>query len=105
MTDNGSTTREEDVPPLSDAVTQDEDVAQGGHASASVPSNHDGASDAADNSSKSRGRSKLGWMLGVVGIAALLERSIKPRGPVVIVISGRNLGTGQHLRVLNGADE
>ena len=39
MTDNGSTTREEDVPPLSDAVTQDEDVAQGGHASASVPSN------------------------------------------------------------------
>ncbi|MEL7699323.1 MULTISPECIES: DUF1499 domain-containing protein [Citromicrobium] len=72
MTDNGSTTREEDVPPLSDAVTQDEDVAQGGHASASAPSSHDGASDAADNSSKSRGRSKLGWMLGVVGIAALL---------------------------------
>ena len=40
-----------------------------------------------------------------VGIAALLERSTKPRGPVVIVISGRNLDTGQHLRVLNGADE
>ena len=40
-----------------------------------------------------------------VGIAALLERSITPRGPVAIVISGRNLDTGQHLRVLNGADE
>ncbi|AHL73583.1 threonine dehydratase [Stutzerimonas stutzeri] len=40
-----------------------------------------------------------------VGIAALLERSIKPRGPVVIVISGRNVDNGQHLRVLNGANE
>lgn len=40
-----------------------------------------------------------------VGIAALLARLIEPRGPVVIVISGRNLDTEQHLRVLNGADE
>ncbi|MCQ4318970.1 hydroxyectoine utilization dehydratase EutB [Stutzerimonas stutzeri] len=40
-----------------------------------------------------------------VGIAALLERSIEPRGPVVVVISGRNVDTGQHLRVLNGANE
>jgi len=40
-----------------------------------------------------------------VGIAALLERVIEPRGPVVVVISGRNVDTGQHLRVLNGANE
>lgn len=41
----------------------------------------------------------------VVGIAALLERVIEPRGPVVVVISGRNVDTAQHLRVLNGASE
>jgi threonine dehydratase len=41
----------------------------------------------------------------VVGIAALLERMIEPRGPVVVVISGRNVDTAQHLRVLNGASE
>jgi threonine dehydratase len=40
-----------------------------------------------------------------VGIAALLKRSIEPRGPVVVVISGRNVDTGQHLRVLNGSSE
>lgn len=40
-----------------------------------------------------------------VGIAALLERMIEPRGPVVVVVSGRNVDTAQHLRVLNGASE
>ncbi|MGE8496994.1 MAG: hydroxyectoine utilization dehydratase EutB [Pseudomonas sp.] len=39
-----------------------------------------------------------------VGIAALLEGLIEPRGPVVVVISGRNVDIDQHLRVLNGAD-
>ena len=29
---------------------------------------------------------------------------IEPRGPVVVVISGRNIDIDQHLRVLNGAD-
>lgn len=40
-----------------------------------------------------------------VGIAALLEGALAPRGPVVVVISGRNVDTDQHLRVLNGANE
>ncbi|WP_028241510.1 hydroxyectoine utilization dehydratase EutB [Stutzerimonas azotifigens] len=40
-----------------------------------------------------------------VGIAALLEGLVKPRGPVVVVISGRNVDTAQHLRVLGGACE
>jgi threonine dehydratase len=39
-----------------------------------------------------------------VGIAALLEGLIEPRGPVVVVVSGRNVDVDQHLRVLNGAD-
>ncbi|MGE8358517.1 hydroxyectoine utilization dehydratase EutB [Pseudomonas sp.] len=39
-----------------------------------------------------------------VGIAALLDGLIEPRGPVVVVISGRNVDIDQHLRVLNGAD-
>jgi threonine dehydratase len=39
-----------------------------------------------------------------VGIAALLDGLITPRGPVVVVISGRNIDIDQHLRVLNGAD-
>ncbi|HGM5578741.1 TPA: hydroxyectoine utilization dehydratase EutB [Pseudomonas putida] len=39
-----------------------------------------------------------------VGIAALLEGLIEPRGPVVVVISGRNVDTDQHLRVLAGAE-
>ncbi|MFJ9990492.1 hydroxyectoine utilization dehydratase EutB [Pseudomonas putida] len=39
-----------------------------------------------------------------VGIAALLEGRIEPRGPVVVVISGRNVDTDQHLRVLAGAE-
>lgn len=39
-----------------------------------------------------------------VGIAALLDGLIEPRGPVVVVISGRNIDIDQHLRVLNGAD-
>jgi len=39
-----------------------------------------------------------------VGIAALLDGLIEPRGPVVVVVSGRNIDIDQHLRVLNGAD-
>ncbi|WPN29240.1 hydroxyectoine utilization dehydratase EutB [Pseudomonas sp. P5_109] len=39
-----------------------------------------------------------------VGIAALLEGLIAPRGPVVVVVSGRNVDIDQHLRVLTGAD-
>ncbi|TLX62375.1 hydroxyectoine utilization dehydratase EutB [Stutzerimonas nosocomialis] len=37
-----------------------------------------------------------------VGISALLEGLIEPRGPVVVVISGRNIDIQQHLRVING---
>jgi len=40
----------------------------------------------------------------VVGIAALLDGLIAPRGPIVVVVSGRNVDTEQHLRVLGGAD-
>ena len=39
-----------------------------------------------------------------VGIAALLDDLIEPRGPVVAVVSGRNIDIDQHLRVLHGAD-
>ncbi|KQZ91960.1 hydroxyectoine utilization dehydratase EutB [Pseudomonas sp. Root562] len=39
-----------------------------------------------------------------VGIAALLEGLIEPLGPIVLVISGRNVDVEQHLRVLAGAD-
>ena len=39
-----------------------------------------------------------------VGIAALLEGRVAARGPIVVVVSGRNVDTEQHLRVLNGAD-
>lgn len=41
---------------------------------------------------------------GAVGIAALLCGLIEPRGPVVVVVSGRNVDTRQHQRVLDGAD-
>ena len=40
----------------------------------------------------------------VVGIAALLDGLIEPRGPIVVVVSGRNVDIDQHLRVLAGAD-
>ena len=40
----------------------------------------------------------------VVGIAALLDGLIEPRGPIVVVASGRNVDIDQHLRVLAGAD-
>jgi len=40
----------------------------------------------------------------VVGIAALLDGLIAPRGPIVVVVSGRNVDIEQHLRVLTGAD-
>ena len=39
-----------------------------------------------------------------VGIAALLDGLIAPRGPIVVVVSGRNVDIDQHLRVLAGAD-
>ncbi|MBA1275661.1 hydroxyectoine utilization dehydratase EutB [Stutzerimonas azotifigens] len=39
---------------------------------------------------------------GAVGISALLEGLIEPRGPVVVVVSGRNIDIQQHLRVING---
>ncbi|KAB0493976.1 hydroxyectoine utilization dehydratase EutB [Pseudomonas vancouverensis] len=39
-----------------------------------------------------------------VGIAALLDGLVEPRGPVVVVVSGRNVDSDQHLRVLTGAD-
>lgn len=39
-----------------------------------------------------------------VGIAALLEGVIEARGPIVVVVSGRNVDIDQHLRVLAGAD-
>ncbi len=39
-----------------------------------------------------------------VGIAALLDGLIEPRGPIVVVVSGRNVDIDQHLRVLTGAN-
>lgn len=39
-----------------------------------------------------------------VGIAALLDGLIEPRGPIVVVVSGRNVDIDQHLRVLAGLD-
>ncbi|MDU9032981.1 hydroxyectoine utilization dehydratase EutB [Pseudomonas corrugata] len=41
----------------------------------------------------------------VVGIAALLDGLIEPRGPIVLVVSGRNVDTEQHARVLAGAHQ
>ncbi|BBH44295.1 hydroxyectoine utilization dehydratase EutB [Pseudomonas sp. KU43P] len=41
---------------------------------------------------------------GAVGIAALLDGLVNARGPVVVVVSGRNVDSAQHLRVLNGGD-
>jgi threonine dehydratase len=40
-----------------------------------------------------------------VGIAALLDGLIEPRGPIVLVISGRNVDTEQHARVIAGAPQ
>jgi len=34
----------------------------------------------------------------------LLDGLIEPRGPIVVVVSGRNVDVDQHLRVLKGAD-
>lgn len=39
-----------------------------------------------------------------VGIAALLDGLIEPRGPIVVVVSGRNVDIDQHRRVIAGAD-
>jgi len=41
---------------------------------------------------------------GAVGIAALLDGLVPARGSVVVVVSGRNVDSAQHLRVLNGGD-
>ncbi len=40
----------------------------------------------------------------VVGIAALLDGLIEPRGPIVLVVSGRNVDTEHHARVIAGAN-
>jgi len=40
-----------------------------------------------------------------VGISALLDGLIEPQGPIVVVVSGRNVDLEQHLRVLAGADQ
>lgn len=40
-----------------------------------------------------------------VGIAALLDGVIEARGPIVVVVSGRNVDLEQHLRVLAGANQ
>ena len=40
----------------------------------------------------------------VVGIAALLDGLVKPRGPIVLVVSGRNVDTAHHARVIAGAN-
>jgi threonine dehydratase len=40
-----------------------------------------------------------------VGISALLDGLIDPRGPIVVVVSGRNVDVAQHQRVLAGANE
>lgn len=40
-----------------------------------------------------------------VGISALLDDLIEPAGPIVVVVSGRNVDIAQHQRVLAGANE
>jgi len=40
---------------------------------------------------------------GAVGIAALLAGKIAPSGPIVAILSGRNVDMGVHRRVVNGA--
>ena len=39
---------------------------------------------------------------GAVGIAALLARKIEADGPVVVVLSGRNIDMGLHQRIISG---
>lgn len=41
---------------------------------------------------------------GAVAIAAVLEGLVAPRGPVVLVLSGRNVDSAQHVRIINGGD-
>ncbi|WP_110949551.1 hydroxyectoine utilization dehydratase EutB [Pseudomonas bohemica] len=40
-----------------------------------------------------------------VGISALLDGLIEPRGPIVVVVGGRNVDLEQHQRVLAGANQ
>jgi threonine dehydratase len=40
-----------------------------------------------------------------VGISALLDGLIEPRGPIVVVVSGRNVDLDQHQRVLAGGNQ
>lgn len=42
---------------------------------------------------------------GAVGIAALLAGKVKPRGPVVLVLSGRNIDMGRHRDIVCGKEE
>ncbi|HEV2505033.1 MAG TPA: hydroxyectoine utilization dehydratase EutB [Mesorhizobium sp.] len=42
---------------------------------------------------------------GAVGIAALLAGKVKPRGPVVLVLSGRNIDMGRHRDIVCGKTE
>lgn len=42
---------------------------------------------------------------GAVGIAALLAGKVKPRGPVVLVVSGRNIDMGRHRDIVCGKEE
>ncbi|WP_416797448.1 hydroxyectoine utilization dehydratase EutB [Ciceribacter azotifigens] len=41
---------------------------------------------------------------GAVGIAAILAGKIEIDGPIAIILSGRNVDMGLHLRVMNGQD-
>lgn len=41
---------------------------------------------------------------GAVGIAAILAEKIEIDGPIAIILSGRNVDMGLHLRVMNGQD-
>jgi threonine dehydratase len=42
---------------------------------------------------------------GAVGIAALLAGKIAPRGPTVVVVSGRNIDEARHRQIVLGAAE
>ncbi len=39
-----------------------------------------------------------------VGVSALLSGRVRPRGPTVVILTGRNIDAALHLRILNGAD-
>jgi threonine dehydratase len=37
-----------------------------------------------------------------VGIAVLLNGSVKPAGPAAIILTGKNIAPGLHRRIING---